>query len=50
MSVFTYTALKRDGSKAAGEMNATDRPDALRRLERNGLQPVAVKLKEDVEA
>jgi type II secretory pathway component PulF len=50
MSVFTYTALKRDGSKAAGEMNATDRPDALRRLERNGLQPVAVKLKEDVVA
>ncbi len=47
MAVFSYTALRHDGTKAAGELNASDRQDALRRLERNGLQPVAVKPKEE---
>ena len=50
MAVFTYTALKRDGSKATGDVTASDRQDALRRLERGGLQPVAVKPKESAEA
>ena len=47
MAAFSYTALRHDGTKAAGELNASDRQDALRRLERNGLQPVAVKPKEE---
>lgn len=46
MAVFLYTALKQDGSIAAGELNATDRSDAFRKLERGRLQPVSLKPKE----
>jgi general secretion pathway protein F len=46
MAVFVYTALKRDGSIANGEMTANDRADAFRRLDRNGLQPVSLKPKD----
>lgn len=46
MAIFAYTALKRDGSIATGDVNANDRAEALRKLERNSLQPVSVKPKE----
>ena len=46
MAAFVYTALKSDGSIVSGEMNANDRADALRRLDRNSLQPVSLKPKE----
>lgn len=46
MASFLYTALKKDGSLATGELNANDRADAFRRLDRNGLQPVSLKPKE----
>jgi general secretion pathway protein F len=46
MPAFTYTALKRDGSVSTGDMNANDKADAIRRLERNQLQPVSVKPKD----
>ncbi len=42
MPVFSYTALKPDGSKAEGELEASDRPEAFARLDRSGLQPVAL--------
>ena len=45
MAAFVYTALKNDGSIVSGEMNANDRADALRRLDRNSLQPVSLKPK-----
>jgi general secretion pathway protein F/type IV pilus assembly protein PilC len=47
MAVFTYSALKKDGSVASGELSATDRSDAFRRLDRNGLQPISLKQKDD---
>jgi type II secretory pathway component PulF len=40
MATFQYTALKRDGSRSEGSLNALDRSDAFRRLGRQGLQPV----------
>lgn len=40
MPVFTYKALGTDGSVKSGEIDATDRPEALRVLDRKGLQPV----------
>src|SRR6188768_3766313 len=46
MAVFTYSALKKDGTTANGELTANDRADAFRRLDRNGLQPVALKQKD----
>lgn len=39
MPVFTYRALGRDGV-VTGELDAADRPAALRQLDRRGLQPV----------
>lgn len=45
MAVFTYTALKRDGSITTGDLTANDRSDAFRRLDRSGLQPVSLKEK-----
>lgn len=46
MAVFVYTALKRDGSIANGELSAADRADAFRRLDRNGMQPVSLRPKD----
>jgi general secretion pathway protein F/type IV pilus assembly protein PilC len=46
MAVFTYSALKKDGSMATGELTATDRSDAFRRLDRNGMQPLSLKEKD----
>ena len=50
MAVFVYTALKRDGSIANGELTANDRTDAFRKLDRNGLQPVSLKPKDGAAA
>ena len=46
MAVFTYSALKKDGTTASGELTANDRSDAFRRLDRNGLQPLSLKQKD----
>ncbi len=46
MPTFNYTALKPDGSVAKGELTANDRNEAVRRLDRNGLQPVSLVPKE----
>jgi general secretion pathway protein F len=40
MPVFAYKALAPDGSVTTGEVDAADRPEALRMLDRKGLQPV----------
>jgi type II secretory pathway component PulF len=40
MPLFAYKALASNGSVATGEIDAADRPEALRMLERKGLQPV----------
>ncbi len=45
MPVFTYVALKGDGTKAEGELTANDRPEAFARLDRKGLQPVSLAVK-----
>lgn len=40
MAVFTYKALGKNGAVSTGEITAADRPEALRLLDRRGLQPV----------
>ncbi|MFN6017346.1 MAG: type II secretion system F family protein, partial [Verrucomicrobiota bacterium] len=40
MPVFAYKALNSKGSVMSGELDAADRPEALRMLDRKGLQPV----------
>jgi type II secretory pathway component PulF len=40
MPLFAYKALATNGSVTTGELDAADRPEALRMLDRKGLQPV----------
>ncbi len=40
MPVFAYKALSTNGSVTTGEIDAADRPEALRVLDKKGLQPV----------
>jgi general secretion pathway protein F len=40
MPVFAYKALSTNGSVTTGEIDAADRPEALRVLDKRGLQPV----------
>lgn len=40
MPIFAYKALASNGSVTTGELDAVDRPEALRVLDRKGLQPV----------
>ena len=47
MAVFTYSALNKGGVLTNGDITANDRADAFRRLDRNGLQPVSLKPKEE---
>ena len=42
MAVFAYRALGAGGSVVTGELTASDRGEALRQLDRKGLQPVRV--------
>jgi general secretion pathway protein F len=41
--VFSYKALSASGGVQTGEVDAADRPEALRVLDRRGLQPVSLK-------
>ncbi|MDE0836157.1 MAG: type II secretion system F family protein [Akkermansiaceae bacterium] len=43
MPLFTYKALSTKGTVATGEIEASDRPEALRALDKRGLQPVNLK-------
>jgi len=43
MPVFAYKALAANGSVTTGEIDAMDRPEALRVLDKRGLQPVNLK-------
>ncbi len=47
MAVFSYSALNKAGVLSNGDITANDRADAFRRLDRNGLQPVSLKPKEE---
>jgi type II secretory pathway component PulF len=40
MPIFAYKALATNGSVTTGEIDAADRPEALRLLDKKGLQPV----------
>jgi len=48
MPTFAYSALKPDGSLARGELTANDRGEAMRRLDRSGLQPVSIAVKDEL--
>jgi general secretion pathway protein F len=43
MPLYAYKALATNGSVTTGELDAADRPEALRMLDRKGLQPVNLK-------
>jgi general secretion pathway protein F len=43
MPLFAYKALAANGSVSTGEIDAVDRPEALRLLDKKGLQPVNLK-------
>ena len=43
MPLFAYKALATNGSVTTGEIDAADRPEALRILDKKGLQPVNLK-------
>lgn len=43
MPVFAYKALSASGGVQTGEIDAADRPEAMRVLDRRGLQPVSLK-------
>lgn len=43
MPLFAYKALAANGSVTTGEIDASDRPEALRVLDKKGLQPVNLK-------
>jgi type II secretory pathway component PulF len=43
MALFTYKALSTSGTVATGELEASDRAEALRLLDKRGLQPVNLK-------
>lgn len=43
MATFSYKALTSSGSVTLGEIEAIDRPEAIRVLDRRGLQPVSLK-------
>jgi general secretion pathway protein F len=43
MPIFSYKALNSSGAVTTGELDAADRPDALRMLDKRGLQPVNLK-------
>ncbi len=43
MPIFAYKALSASGSVTTGEIDAADRPEALRVLDKKGLQPVSLR-------
>ncbi|MGC4013623.1 MAG: type II secretion system F family protein [Luteolibacter sp.] len=43
MPVFAFKALNSAGAVTTGEIDASDRPDALRLLDKRGLQPVSLR-------
>jgi len=43
MPLFAYKALATNGSVTTGEIDASDRPEALRVLDKKGLQPINLK-------
>ena len=43
MPIYAYKALSASGGVQSGEVDAADRPEALRVLDRRGLQPVSLK-------
>ncbi len=43
MPIFNYKALATNGSVTTGEIDAADRPEALRVLDKRGLQPVSLR-------
>lgn len=47
MANFTYKALNSSGKVVKGSLDAADRGEALRQLDRKGLQPVTIKIAAD---
>lgn len=50
MSLFTYTAVRRNGEKVNGELAAESRAEAFRKLDREQLQPISLVAKNGASA
>jgi type II secretory pathway component PulF len=50
MALFSYQAVRRDGGRVSGQVEAQSRTDAFRQLDRESLQPISLVQQESVEA
>jgi type II secretory pathway component PulF len=49
MAVFSYQAVRRDGRRVSGQVEAQSRTEAFRQLDRDSLQPISLEQKEGAE-
>ena len=49
MALFSYHAVRRDGGRVAGQVEAQSRTEAFRKLDRESLQPISLVQQEGVE-
>ena len=49
MALFSYQAVRRDGGRVAGQVEAQSRTEAFRKLDRESLQPISLVQQEGVE-
>jgi len=49
MALFSYQAVRRDGGRVSGQVEAQSRTEAFRKLDRDSLQPISLVQQESVE-
>ena len=49
MALFSYNAVRRDGGRVSGQVEAQSRAEAFRKLDRESLQPISLVQQEGVE-
>jgi len=49
MALFSYHAVRRDGGRVSGQVEAQSRTEAFRKLDRESLQPISLVLQEGIE-
>ena len=49
MALFSYHAVRRDGGRVSGQVEAQSRTEAFRKLDRESLQPISLVQQEGVE-
>jgi general secretion pathway protein F len=49
MALFSYQAVRRDGGRVTGQVEAQSRTEAFRKLDRESLQPITLVQQEGIE-